>query len=141
MFFFLSLFPHNSRANQEEHAPLPTSTMATTTRRPEKSGRLVTSRDIHKIKVMMCVVTYLFVVDPRGTSDQQKPVKKTETMLAVTSDSDIARMQAELHVRQKQAFMPESEVTNLHVIVKDNYDKDAALKCLQGNHIAYYPTK
>ena len=89
----------------------------------------------------MCVVTYLLVVDPRGTSDEQKPVKKTETILAFTTNPKIARMQAELHVRQKQAFMPESEVTNLHVIVKDHYDKNAALSCLEGNHIAYYPTK
>jgi|SaaInlLV_10m_DNA_1039704.scaffolds.fasta_scaffold102553_1 hypothetical protein len=101
----------------------------------------VKATDRQKMKVLMCVVTYLLVVDPHGTRDQQNPVKKTETVLTVTADSNIARVQAELHVRQKQAFMPESEVTNLHVIVKDNYDKDVAVKCLKNNHIAYYPTK
>lgn len=101
----------------------------------------VKAKDVHKMKVFVCVITYLLVVDPHGTRDQQKAVKKTETILAVTADKKIARLQAELYVRQKQAFMPESEVTNLHVIVKDNYDKDVAVKCLKNNHITYYPTK
>ena len=87
------------------------------------------------------MIAYLLVVDPHGTPEQQTPVKKTETILAVTADSNIARMQAELHVRKKQVFMPESEVTKLHVTIKRDYHKDVALECLESGNIAFYPIK